>query len=514
MFQKYATLLVLLLLVLRGLLLGVNVDSFSITADENAHYKYGVRCLKGKPARIDPLSDDSKMPLSALNTLPRAIEQVLHPSLKRDDGGVRDIKNGRYITILLSTLIGWLIWLWANALWGARTGLFCVLVFAICPNFLAHSGLVTTDIYSALGIFSTMYFLHKWIEEPHRWKWVLWLGLCLGFAQISKNILLFLYPLCGIVVAIYWRRFSSLSNVFLKTMLAFCLSLCVVNIGFSFYEFGKPLSDYVFLSDTFRSLQTIPILSEIPLPLATPFLSGIDLVHFFEQIGTGCKTCASPNYPYILGKHNWNGFGYYYIVLLGIKTPLPILFFALSGMVLLFRKRQFGQDSTALIILLPLVFFGVYLSFFNKIQIGFRHFLIVLPFLYLATGYFFQRISAYQYANWGLFIGFMWSLLSVGQYYPDFIPYSNELIIAKKDAYRYMGDSNLSFGEGKYFLAKFLLEHPEIQEAPETAQNGIFIIETNHLLTQRGHWLLAYSPEAHFRHNYLIFRIENLPKTE
>ena len=53
------------------------------TSDEASFYNYAVRLLKGHPDRIIPNSDNSKMPVTVLNTLPRIMEQVIHPHLKK-----------------------------------------------------------------------------------------------------------------------------------------------------------------------------------------------------------------------------------------------------------------------------------------------------------------------------------------------------------------------------------------------------------------------------------------------
>src|SRR5438094_2187455 len=72
--------------------------SQSITSDEGSFYTYAVRYLKGDPARIIPASDNSKMPVAVLNTIPRLTERLLNPVTKKTDGGVSDIMLGRYVT--------------------------------------------------------------------------------------------------------------------------------------------------------------------------------------------------------------------------------------------------------------------------------------------------------------------------------------------------------------------------------------------------------------------------------
>src|SRR3954453_4318858 len=82
---------------------GVNyLRSQSITSDEGAFYNYAIRYVQHHPDRINPINDNSKMPVILLNIIPRAVQQVLHPGLKKTDNGDSDIVAGRYVTLLIS----------------------------------------------------------------------------------------------------------------------------------------------------------------------------------------------------------------------------------------------------------------------------------------------------------------------------------------------------------------------------------------------------------------------------
>jgi hypothetical protein len=50
------------------------LKSQSITSDEGSFYDYASRYLRGHPDRIDPINDNSKMPVIVLNTIPRVVE--------------------------------------------------------------------------------------------------------------------------------------------------------------------------------------------------------------------------------------------------------------------------------------------------------------------------------------------------------------------------------------------------------------------------------------------------------
>ncbi len=90
------------------------------------------------------------MPVSVLNILPRAAEQLINPRLKRTTGVLDDIRMGRYITLFISIGTLLLVFKWASELYGKKAGLFALFIMSLCPNSLANAGLVTTDSYSAL----------------------------------------------------------------------------------------------------------------------------------------------------------------------------------------------------------------------------------------------------------------------------------------------------------------------------------------------------------------------------
>lgn len=120
---------------------------FSQTADEDKHYLYGEKIISGDSTRFD----DSKMPVTALNAIPKRIASLLEP------GKVSQVLSkfyaARSVTILFSCLLAFLVFHWAQQLFGFIPALFSLLLFVLDPNNIAHSQLVTTDIYVTASIF-------------------------------------------------------------------------------------------------------------------------------------------------------------------------------------------------------------------------------------------------------------------------------------------------------------------------------------------------------------------------
>src|SRR6266511_4814977 len=90
--KAHAYIILLVLLIIFYLFNGIQYLRWqSVTSDECAFYNYAKRYLKGSPNRIYPESDNSKMPVVVLNTIPRVAEQVLNAVLKRSDWVLTDI---------------------------------------------------------------------------------------------------------------------------------------------------------------------------------------------------------------------------------------------------------------------------------------------------------------------------------------------------------------------------------------------------------------------------------------
>ncbi|MEI9946541.1 MAG: hypothetical protein WDN26_20255 [Chitinophagaceae bacterium] len=64
----------------------IAIPQLSLTGDEGDHMNYAIRFAKMHPEKVKPFDDASTMPMSVLNTIPRAVEQLANPSLKKLTG--------------------------------------------------------------------------------------------------------------------------------------------------------------------------------------------------------------------------------------------------------------------------------------------------------------------------------------------------------------------------------------------------------------------------------------------
>jgi len=487
----------------------------SITYDEASHFAFGVRMLKGSTQRTDRQDFNSKMPVSALNALPRAFEQLTDRHLKKTDDGVSDIMHGRYVTLFLSLLIGIFVFKWASELYGERAGLFSLFLFVFCPNCLAHAALVSTDTYSVLMLLLVMYYLWRWLSLGAGRDFIL---LCVftGVAQLVKQSLFHLYVIIPCLLLLWFflsgRRKVPWRPLLIKAGVFALINLLVINTGFYFQGFGRPLGDYHFMSGLFQGLQqNFSFLSSIPLPLPSSFVEGLDMAKYYESLGGGLPNSTFGNVT-ILGHSSTQGtFWYFYFVICFFKTPIPVLVFLCWSCCLMFRKGTLGTFArNELFLLLPVLYFFILLDFFYKSQTNIRHIIFVYPLLYVFCGIVVSYLSSVR-EKWALVLLSVWYIISVLSYFRNYIPYTNEFIPDKKMAYRTIGAENLNMGQGDYFLRDYLATHPDVTMATSTPRPGRQVIAIHDLLDiwneHRYEWLQPFRPVGHIAHYYLIFDI-------
>ena len=119
------------------------IPNNSITYDEMDHWSYAKRILMRKTDKIYPYDDAGVSPFHSVNAIPRAVQQILNPELRKTDGGFSDLMQGRYVSLLVCGLIGFYIYRWSKELYGEKAGLLSLFMFVFCPNLNANATIFT-----------------------------------------------------------------------------------------------------------------------------------------------------------------------------------------------------------------------------------------------------------------------------------------------------------------------------------------------------------------------------------
>ena len=195
-----------------------------------------------------------------------------------------------------------------------------------------------------------------------------------------------------------------------------------------------------------------------------------------------------------------------------IATQL-LLLLALGAYLVRFRRFDFRRNEWFLAA--PVLFFAWYLTFVFRAQIGYRHRAgRAAPALRLHG-----EPSVRMPRGWGgapaALVGglVVYLVASVLSYYPHFIPYFNELVWDRSQAYRILADSSL--GPGREPLVRAPVSAASIRTVifePDGPVAGTLLVRVEYYVglyfVERFRWLREnFEPVGHVAHGHLLFRV-------
>ncbi|MBI5945511.1 MAG: glycosyltransferase family 39 protein [Chloroflexi bacterium] len=499
----------------------VNISSvrrnFSLTTDEDKHILYGENIVAGDSTRID----DSKMPATALNALPKKLASfVENEKLKYF---LNKLFVARSVTIFFSCLLAFLVFYWSRSLYGFIPALFSLTLYILDPNIIAHSQLVATDLYLTASISFAFFALWKFANKRSLRNGLVCL-FALGIAQLAKYTAIILYPLFFITIFLYdthdwieaFRFRKNITAMILRyvqyVVFALMASLIIINLGFLFNRSFTKFGDYRLRSETLMRIQSdFPGLQNLPIPTPYPYLQGLDWMRNTEQTGN-----RSGN-VYLLGRvSELEGFPGYYFVASLLKVPVATQIIYLMAMAIYLTRKNNKEHirRNGIFFLVPSLFFAVYFNFFFNTQIGIRYYLPVFPLLYVFSGFLFVRWTDFSLIQKSLsFALLIYLFVSVSTYYPYQMSYMNELIGKRINSYKYLADSNLDWSQAKNEYQQYQKDNPGVLNNPNNPRPGYFIIRINDLVgvtqdPEKYAWLRDnFEPVESVAYAYLVYRV-------
>ncbi len=461
-----------LLLIHVGLLLGSLRQNF-VAVDEVSHVSAGLSYWETgtfDASRVNPPLVKALAVLPVLAVWPGVTSQGL-----RTSPAVFDIVClARLAGIAWSQVGCWVIYRWADELYGNWAACLGLALWCLGPNVLAHAQLMTPDVPAAVAGLAATYAFWHYLRQPS-WALAYVAGLLLGIAQLTKFTLLVLY---GAWLGLWLiRRLDSTRDPLPlwkqaagEGLLIATISWAVVNAGYGFDGTGRLLGNYAFSSRFLTggsqadgSAGAGPLkgnrfrdcwLGYLPVPLPADYVFGID-----EQWARIEQRRAS----YLAGEWSREGWRYYYLHALAVKVPLGVMGVVLWGGMLTLRRcksRACLVDELAL--LLPAVLTFAVISSQTGINRHLRYVLPVFPFVVISTskvavclqtGLWRVRLVAAALLVWGC-----GSSLVV---YPHALSYFNELAGGPDNGHAHLVDSNIDWGQDLLFLKEWLDKHPE-----------------------------------------------------
>jgi hypothetical protein len=356
----------------------------------------------------------------------------------------------RYPVALLAALLGAFVYRWATDLYGAKAGWVALGLYAFAPNILAHARLATTDLAIATAYFVASYCLWRFLQRSQQAARVLWgplvlAGVTLGLALATKLTALLLLPVSLLVAG----AFASSQGVRSRTRRVW-RSLGVSLLAIWGIAFLTLWATYGFQVAPARG-------GAIPVPAAS----------YIDSLREMRRHASEGHHAFLMGRYSLTGWWYYFPVAFGIKTPLPtLILFGLAALCAgwdlycLVRGRSSDHGVEKLAVWIPpLALFAVSLT--STLNIGYRHILPVLPFIYVLGSGAVARIPRQRRGlGWALVAVLVaWTIVGSLSVYPHYLTYFNELIGGPDQGYRYLVDSNLDWGQDLPGLKRYIDQH-------------------------------------------------------
>ncbi|MEK7134837.1 MAG: glycosyltransferase family 39 protein [Patescibacteria group bacterium] len=512
--MKKVNVLVATLLTFFGLLAVTSMWDDSANYDERIHLPAGYSYLTQKDMRLNPehpplVKDLAAWPLLFMKinfpyqswgwNTPLTADSSRTPSWQTDVGFGNDllyysgndaqkmIRYGRIPIILIGILLGFYIFRFAKELWGNLTGIIALSFYSFSPTFLAHTRLVTTDVAAAAAFFISFYYLYKWLKVPTRRNLGV-LGIVFGLALLTKFSTFLLLPIFGLIVLVYAliqnKKWFWIKKYISGFVLALLIAYLVVGAVYAFHIWNYPIekqaidTEFILSTFGFKPLVNLSVwISSQPIWRAWgQYLLGLLMV--LQRSGGG-------NTTYYLGEVSANGSRSYFPLVYLIKEPFPYILLTFFALFLGIKQYRGRTDLVELLknnlaeagMLLVIIVYWIF-SIKSNLNIGVRHILPTLPFIYALTarqisfwikGGITERISNYQ-GFWPLFglywrrikkgfivaVLFIWAIVSIVSMWPSFLAYFNGIAGGPDNGYQFVVDSNLDWGQDIFRLAQFI----------------------------------------------------------
>ena len=224
--------------------------------------------------------------------------------------------------------------------------------------------------------------------------------------------------------------FSSSAFSAMRNRLGLYLSAGLFSIFVVWVIFGFEWGSFAFKAEWLAGLNQ----NSGPMPT---FWRGIEQILFW----TGSGRMA-----YLLGEFSTEGFIHYFPIAFLAKTPLVTLLGCVFTAVILI-KQTITRKRALFILGVPLLYFGV--SMASNLNIGYRHLLPMLPFVYLLIAGLTEWSPAKRERQSTFALGGVFAALLVASLWihPHYLSFFNVVVGGSANGYNVLLDSNLDWGQ-------------------------------------------------------------------
>lgn len=387
--------------------------------------------------------------------------------------------------LLVSLLLGWILFLWTQARYGSRTALLALLLYAFSPTVLAHSRYVTTDIAASLGFFIGLIAFLRFLEKPTG-RTILLAGLAFGTAQLLKFSLIMLIPIYGILLIawVYTRpnlqtreRFGLLGNLVVKTITLGIVGMLLVWAVYVPFVWNYPAQRQLADATSLLSTNSARPLVAFDLALIQNRFTR-PLGEYFLGVLMANQRAAGGNTAFFLGEVSSKGSHLYFPLLYVVKESLVLHILTIIALFAGWRRwRASPPNSKSSRVriqmwihnhfpefsMITLISFYWLISITSPLNIGIRHVLPTFPFIYILVSRGCsvwlsetKRIVTTPLKYAAISILILWLVLETAITYPYFLSYYNILAGGTDNGYTIATDSNYDWGQDFYRLGQFI----------------------------------------------------------
>jgi len=373
-----------------------------------------------------------------------------------NDNASRVVFLSRLMILAVALFGGVFLFLWTRRRISPGAAAMSLFFYCLSPNIIAHARLATTDMTATVFIMCAVLTFWDLLRSP-RGNTIVLAGIFLGAALLSKFSALLLVPLFFVlylvmpVIGPAERRKANLWP--LAAVMGTALLIVWAGYGFEI----KPL-----LEDTLRAgekaafakkalssfgpgLQEkgIAFLEQVPVPLSSYLLGILGII----------KHGSEGSRVFFAGKWSDTGNPLYYVLAMGIKTPIPMIILFLGGIVAAIKGTF--KALVKYLILIIVVFIAA--ASFSDLQLGLRYILPVYPLIFIVTSIgikeMVSRSRASKVATGGLMA---WYLAASVLVWPHYLSYFNEIAGGPDNGYKYLRDSNIDWGQDLPALKRYM----------------------------------------------------------
>ncbi len=447
---------------------------FNQTTDEPASLAPGIEWIQKGTYEIDPIHPPLARVAAAVGPYLSGLRLTGTGSVW-DQGTAILLENNQYLHELSLARMGvlpffliatFLVWYWAQTRYGQVQGLLAALLFTTTPLILGHAGQATTDIAITATLTGALLAGVDLLEQPSYARAAVF-GLAVGLAILSKFSALVFLPTCGCAL-LAWRfllgrrkeESAPISRHFpwvrggAVAVLVLCLTIWA-GYRFSFDPLldgpvrPRPALDHLVGQQGRLHDLAYTVSGAVRVPASA----------FFHGLGATREHAVNGHKGYLLGQVRNKGWWYFFLVALGVKTPIPFLILIALGSVYLVRSswRESNWATAAPVVAAVAL---VLVCMPSTIDIGTRHLLPIYPLFAMIGG-----VGAWRLWHLAkpkivgpvlLVLLLSWQLAASFQAHPDYFAYFNEF--AGQHPEKILIDSDLDWGQDVFRLSSALRE--------------------------------------------------------